>query len=43
MTTGWFIFGIVMPAAIAGLGWIYVIAHERWLRQQDAKCDAPAE
>lgn len=35
MTTGWVFFGIVMPAIVAGVGWIGVLAHERSLRRQD--------
>jgi hypothetical protein len=43
MTTGWFIFGVVMPAIVAGTGVLYAWAHLRWLRKQDEKRDAPAE
>jgi hypothetical protein len=34
MTTGRFIFGIVMPAIVAGGGWIVVVAHGRYLRRR---------
>ena len=30
MTTGWFIFGVVMPVIVAGGGWLMVLAHERY-------------
>jgi hypothetical protein len=36
MTTDWFIFGVVMPATVAALGWIAVLLHERDLRRQAA-------
>jgi hypothetical protein len=37
MTAGWVMFGIVMPAVVAGVGWIGVLAHERYLRTQAHK------
>lgn len=43
MTTGWIIFGIVMPAIVAGLGWIAVLANERYLRNQHNRTGRPAE
>jgi hypothetical protein len=43
MTTGWVIFGIVMPAVVAGIGWIAVLANEHYLRTQDHKRTKPAE
>jgi hypothetical protein len=43
MTTGWFIFGVVMPIIVAGGGWIMVLAHERHLRRQDERRAHPAE
>jgi hypothetical protein len=43
MTAGWLVFGIVLPAVVAGLGWIAVLAHERHLRAHDAKRTKPAE
>jgi len=33
MTTQWLIFSIVMPAVIAGIGWLAVLAHEWQLRR----------
>ena len=33
MTTQWLIFSIVMPAVVAGIGWLAVLAHERQLRR----------
>ena len=43
MTVGWLIFGIVMPAIIAGLGWVAVLANERYLRKQEERRAKPAE
>lgn len=43
MTTGWVVFGLVMPAIVAGVGWLAVLANERYLRMQDAKRARPAE
>jgi uncharacterized membrane protein len=43
VTVGWVIFGIVMPAAVAGLGWIAVLANERHLRRQAQRAAKPAE
>ncbi len=43
MTTGWFIFGVVMPAIVAGGGWIMVLAHERSLRKRREHRTGPAE
>lgn len=43
MTTGWFIFGVVMPIIVAGGGWIMVLAHERDLRRRAEKRQRPAE
>ena len=43
MTTGWVIFGVVMPAVIAGLGWIAVLANERYLRKRHHERPAPAK
>jgi hypothetical protein len=42
MTTGWVIFGIVMPAIVAGIGWIAVLTNERYLRKQHKRAK-PAE
>ena len=43
MTAGWMVFGLVMPAIVAGVGWLAVLANERYLRAQDAKRTRPAE
>ena len=43
MTTGWFIFGIVMPAVVAGGGWIIALANDRYLRKQKERRTRPAE
>ena len=43
MTTGWIIFGVVMPAIVAGLGWAAVFANERYLRNQQKRTGRPAE
>jgi hypothetical protein len=43
VTLGWIIFGIVMPAIVAGLGWIAVLAHERSLRKTEQRRAKPAE
>ena len=32
MTTDWVIFAVLMPVAVACLGWLAVLAHERQLR-----------
>lgn len=37
MTWGWFFFSVVMPAIVAGTGWIAVLANERSLREQDER------
>ncbi len=37
MTSDWIIFGVVMPAIVAGLGWIAVLAHERDLREREKR------
>jgi len=42
MTIGWVVFGIVMPAVVAGIGWIAVLPNERYLRNQE-RSSAPAE
>lgn len=43
MTSGWFFFSAVMPAIVAGIGWIAVLANERYLRKQEARRQRPAE
>lgn len=43
MTTGWFIFGIVMPAIVAGGGWMIALANDRYLRKQKERRSQPAE
>jgi hypothetical protein len=43
MTTGWFIFGVVMPGIVAGGGWIVALAHDRYLRRQQQSRAKPAE
>jgi hypothetical protein len=43
MTAGWLVFGIVLPALVAGLGWIAVLANERHLRARDERGTKPAE
>jgi hypothetical protein len=43
MTTGWFIFGVVMPAIVAGGGWIVALAHDDYLRKQRQRRTKPAE
>jgi hypothetical protein len=43
MTTGWVIFGVVMPAIVAGIGWVAVLANERYLRRQEHSRAKPAE
>ena len=43
MTTGWILFGLVMPAVVAGVGWIGVFANERYLRKQQERSAKPAE
>lgn len=43
MTTGRFIFGVVMPAIVAGGGWLMVLAHERTLRRRRERRARPAE
>ena len=32
MTTQWLIFSTVLPAAVAAIGWLAVLFHERQLR-----------
>ena len=45
MTTQWLIFSIVMPAVLAGIGWLAVLAHEWQLRRgsESARSEPPAE
>ena len=43
MTTEWVLFGVVMPAIVAGIGWIAVLANERSLRKQEERRTRPAE
>jgi hypothetical protein len=43
MTTEWVLFGVVMPAIVAGIGWIAVLANERYLRKQEERRTRPAE
>ncbi|MFT3974436.1 MAG: hypothetical protein QM699_13595 [Amaricoccus sp.] len=43
MTAGWVVFGLVMPAIVAGVGWLGVLANERYLRGQEAKRARAAE
>ena len=43
MTIGWVIFGIGMPAVVAGLGWIAVLANEHSLRKHEERRTKPAE
>jgi hypothetical protein len=43
VTVGWVIFGIVMPAIVAGLGWLAVLANERYLRTHHEQRAKPAE
>jgi len=43
MTWGWFIFGVIMPAVVAGGGWLAAYLHLRSLRRQDAEAKSPAE
>ena len=43
MIVGWVIFGVVMPAIVAGLGWIAVLANERYLRKQEKRAAKPVE
>ena len=43
MTTEWVLFGVVMPAIVAGIGWIAVLANERYLRMQEERRTRPAE
>lgn len=43
MTADWFIFGVVMPAIVAGGGWIVAFAHDRYLRKQRQKRAKAAE
>jgi hypothetical protein len=37
--TGWLVFGLVMPAIVAGLGWLAVLHHERYLRNRRPLAD----
>ena len=46
MTTQWLIFSTVMPAVVAGIGWLAVLAHEWQLRREldrETRSKAPAE
>jgi hypothetical protein len=43
MTSGWFIFGVVMPAIVAGGGWVIALANDRYLRRERQRRDKPAE
>lgn len=46
MTTQSLVFSIVMPAFVAGLGWLAVLAHEWQLRREldrENRAQAPAE
>jgi hypothetical protein len=46
VTTQWLIFSIVLPAVVAGIGWLAVLFHERQLRRElerDGRSKAPAE
>ena len=43
MTIGWVIFGIGMPAVVAGLGWIAVLANEHSLRKHEERRPASAD
>ena len=43
VTIGWVIFGIGMPAVVAGLGWIAVLANEHSLRKHEERRTKPAE
>jgi hypothetical protein len=43
MTSGWFIFGVVMPAIVAGGGWIIDLANDRYLRRERQRREKLAE
>lgn len=43
MTTGWVLFGVILPAVVAGIGWIGVFVYEWDLRRQDRRRAGPAE
>jgi hypothetical protein len=43
VTWFWFYFGVVMPAIIAGGGWLAAYLHMRSLRRHDARPNRPAE
>jgi hypothetical protein len=42
-TTSWIIFGVVMPAIVAGLGTLLAWLQMRSLRREDARRGKPAE
>jgi uncharacterized membrane protein len=37
VTAGWIFFSIVMPAIVAGVGWLAVLANERYVRKEREK------
>ncbi|HRO10321.1 hypothetical protein [Amaricoccus sp.] len=43
MTVGWFIFGVVMPAIVVAVGLTGAYLHDRSLRKDDTRRNAPAE
>jgi uncharacterized membrane protein len=43
MTTGWLLFGTVLPAIVVGLGWLLMLWHERAQRKGTHHESAPGE